>query len=118
MSASLTKPTRLMSTWVLCLLVSAVLWQRSEGMPAVSPTSVDLGSQNEDIVWVVPYQLVHNGQYHYYHHSYDIINVNIHIYIHTRIYINVYYYSFTNSLLFDNFIINCTFLIYKSILII
>ena len=97
MSASLTTPTRLMSAWVLCLLVSAVLWQRSEAMPAVSPTSADLGSQNEDIVWVVPYQLVHNGQYHYYHHSYDIINVNIHLNTHTHI------YSITNSLLFDIF---------------
>ena len=90
MSASLTTPTRLMSTWMLCLLVSAVLWQKSEAMPAVSPTSADLGTQNEDIVWVVPYQLVHNGQYHYYHHSYDIINVNIHIYIYTHAYILMY----------------------------
>ena len=102
MSASLTTPTRLMSTWVLCLLVSAVLWQRSEAMPAVSPTSADLGdsadlTQNEDIVWVVPCTLSINGQYHYYHRSYDIINVNIHLNTHTHI------YSITNSLLFDIF---------------
>ena len=95
MSASLTTPTRLISTWVICLLVSAVLWQRSEAMPAVSPTSADLGTQNEDFVWVVPYQLVHNGQY--YHSSYDIINVNINLNTHTHI------YSITNSLLFDIF---------------
>ena len=113
MSASLTTPTRLMSTWVLCLLVSAVLLQRSEAMPAVSPTSADLGSQNEDIVWVVPYTLPLNGQYHYYHHNYDIINVNIHLNTHTHIYIVsqiVYYLIFL--------IINSIFLIYTSIHII
>ena len=110
MSASLTTPTRLMSTWMLCLVVSAVLWQRSEAMPAVSPTSANLGTQNEDFVWVVPYQLVHNGQY--YHSSYDIINVNINLNTHTHIHIVsqiVYYLIFL--------IINCTFLIYTLIII-
>ena len=93
MSASLTTPTRLMSTWVLCLLVSAVLWQRSEAMPAVSPTSANLGTQNGDIVWVVPYQLVHNGKYHYNHHNYDIINVNIHLNTYKKTYIYIYIVS-------------------------
>ena len=94
MSASLTTPTRLMSTWMLCLVVSAVLWQRSEAMPAVSPTSDDSGTDVGDLMYVIPYKVTYNGLYHYYHNSCGVINGYI-----VCIYTYVYYYTIINSLL-------------------